>query len=346
MQVDDERGSDAVCTAGEGIAELPPAAPPAPRGDEEAREEALREHRRLRILQRIDAQPDLTAVKTSMLSLQQLSRSERSHVRALTTLIHDDPAMLAKLLRLVNAAYYRSVGGGEITSMARAVHLLGFVKVGMLASSLRLFETLPPGAQGQRLQQEFARAQFAALIAQSLCHSRAHADSIHLSALFQRLGDLLAGLHFRDEAQVIEDQLDLQSLAPESPARQRQRDRLARARWGITIEEMGHEVARSWGWPEALLQGMRSLHPAKPEELLAGDDHARALCTAANVLAGELMQLPHSGTPEERAAARARQVNGFAARGGEALGLPAEGGLATGMPAVPLRTATRTPPSR
>lgn len=234
MQVDDERGSDAVCTAGEGIAELPPAAPPASRGDEEAREEALREHRRLRILQRIDAQPDLTAVKTSMLSLQQLSRSERSHVRALTTLIHDDPAMLAKLLRLVNAAYYRSVGGGEITSMARAVHLLGFVKVGMLASSLRLFETLPPGAQGQRLQQEFARAQFAALIAQSLCHSRAHADSIHLSALFQRLGDLLAGLHFRDEAQVIEDQLDLQSLAPESPARQRQRDRLARARMAAT----------------------------------------------------------------------------------------------------------------
>lgn len=327
MRADEERGQETSAEAGDLAAALPDPGAAMPAGadaDDEAREEALREHRRLRILQRIDAQPDLTAVKTSMLSLQQLSRSDRSHVRALTTLIHDDPAMLAKLLRLVNAAYFRSVGGGEITSMARAVHLMGFVKVGMLASSLRLFDTLPPGAQGQRLQQEFARAQLAALIAQALCHSRAHADSIHLSALFQRLGDMLAGLHFRDEAQVIDDQLDLQSLAPESLPRQRARDRLARAQWGVTIEELGHGVARSWGWPESLLAGMRSLHPGSTGEPLAGDDYARVLCTAANALAGELMQLPHTGSPEERAAARGRLAQAFARRLAEALDLDAD----------------------
>lgn len=322
MQANDDPGRE----AGDDVAVAAPAAPCATgrRRDDEDQEDALRQQRRQRILQRIETQPDLIAVKTSMLSLQQLSRSDRSHVRALTALIHDDPAMLAKLLRLVNAAYFRSVGGGEITSMARAVHLLGFQKVGMLASSLRLFDTLPAGAQGQGLQQEFARAQLAALIAQSLCHSRRHADGIHLSALFQRLGDLLAGLHFRDDAQVIEDQLDLQALAPESAERQRQRDRLARAQWGATIEEIGHDVARSWGWPEALLAGMRSLDTVRGDELLTGDDYARSLCTAANRLAGELMRLPHQGTPQERVAARAGLVQGFARSAGVALGLVAD----------------------
>ena len=305
---------------------VPPATSAAPTADEarEAEQERLRQQRRVRVMQSIEAQPDLTAVKVSMLNLQQLSRSERSHVRALTALIHDDPAMLAKLLRLVNAAFYRSVGGGEITSMARAVHLLGFQKVGMLASSLRLFETLPPTAQGQRLQQEFARAQLAALLAQHLCHSRRHAQNVPLAALFQRLGDLLAGLHFRDEAQVIDDQLDLQELPPESPQRHRQRDRLARARWGLTIEEMGHEVARSWGWPPDLLALTRSLHPESADELLGGDDYARALCTGANTLAGELMRLPRAGTPEEQAAARARLARAFAVRLSEPLGLDPE----------------------
>lgn len=292
--------------------------------DAEAQAEALRQQRLRRVLQRIDAQPDLIAVKASMLNLQQLSRSERSHVRALTELIHDDPAMLSKLLRLVNAAFYRSVGGGEITSMARAVHLLGFQKVGMLASSLRLFEALPPGAQGQSLQLEFARAQLAALLAQELGPGRRGADGLALAALFQRLGDLLAGLHFRDEAQVIDDQLDLQALPVESVERHRARDRLARAHWGVSIEQIGHEVARSWGWPAALLAGMRSLHPASPGAPLDGDEHARALCTGANSLAAELVRLPRTGTLEEQAAARAGVVRAFAKRLATPLGLDAE----------------------
>lgn len=321
MKVEDERCSEAAQAAGDVAVMAPDRPEPPPQATDEAHEDAARQQRRLRVMQRIEAQPDLAAVKASMVNLQQVSRSERSHVRALTSLIHDDPAMLAKLLRLVNAAYYRSVGGGEITSMARAVHLLGFQKVGMLASSLRLLDSVPPGAQGQRLQREFARGQLAALLAQSLCTSRRHADGIHLSALFQRLGDLLAGLHFRDEAQVIDDQLDLQSLPPESPQRQRARDRLARAQWGATVEEIGHDVARGWGWPEALLSGMRSLHPAADDAALDGDEHARALCTAANSLAGELMQLPLTGTPQDQAAARARLAQAFVSRLGTPLGL-------------------------
>lgn len=332
MQQEENRraGEDDGAVSGAAPIAPAPAPPPPPppskaaQDDAEAREEAMREQRLRRVMQSIDTQPDFASVKASMLNLQQVSRSERSHTRALTDLIHDDPAMLAKLLRLVNAAFYRSVGGGEITSMARAVQLLGFQKVGILASSLRLFEALPKNADGLRMQQEFARSQLAAMLAQSFCHSRRHADTIFMSALFQRLGDLLAGLHFQDDAQVIEDKLDLQDLPKESPQRHRARDKLARANWGVSVEEIGHEVARGWGWPADLLGNMRSLHPASPEDPLEGDDYARVLCTAVNGFAGELMQLPRVGTPEEQAEARGRLVRGFAERFAEQLGLNPE----------------------
>ena len=63
--------------------------------------------------------------------------------------------------------------------------------------------------------------------------------------------------------------------------------------------------------PANLLGTMRSLHPESPEDPLEGDDYARVLCTATNVFAGELMQLPRVGTPEEQAEARGRLVRVF-----------------------------------
>ena len=80
MQVDEEAGNGAA--EGDDVAVLPTpvAAGAAAPSDDEAREEALRQQRRQRLMQRIEAQPDLVAVKTSMVNLQQVSRSDRSHV--------------------------------------------------------------------------------------------------------------------------------------------------------------------------------------------------------------------------------------------------------------------------
>lgn len=285
------------------------------------REAAALRERRLRLMQKIDAQPDFASMKESMAGIQKIARSDRAHARAMTNLIHDDAAMVSKLLRLINAAYYSSVGGGAITSLQRAVSLMGFKSVGLLASSLMLFERLPKGADGERLRREFARAQFAALLAHDFCHSRNHIEDIYIAALFQRLGDMLAGLHFADEARIIEDQLDDQELAPDSPERQQARDGLARAQWGLTIDELGIEVAGQWGWPQQLLVSMRALHPGDPELALAGDEYQRGLCTAANRLAEELMRMPEVGTLEERAEARAAVVQRFAAAQAIPLGL-------------------------
>lgn len=305
-------GPDAAADA---LAEPPEAAPApaasaAPAPDDEA--EARRQARLQALMQRIQAQPDFASVKESMAGIQRVSRSDRAHARALTNLIHDDAAMVAKLLRLINAAYYSSVGGGEITSIQRAIALMGFRPVGMLASSLLLMERLPAGADGEHLRREFARAQLAALIAHDLCHSRQHIEVIYIAALFQRLGDMLAGLHFADDVAVLDDQLDERGLPRGSAARHDAREALARAHWGLTIDDIGLEVAAQWGWPATLLAQMRVHESTDPERSLDGDEYARVLCTTANRLAEELMRLPLQGTLEERTEARAAFVQRFA----------------------------------
>lgn len=290
----------------------PPAAPPAaPRGDDEEREEAARRQRRGKLLQSIDKQPEFASLQAQMSQLQRVARDDNAHARALTALIDDNPALLSKLLRLINAAYYSPVGGGSITSMHRAVSLMGFHSIGMLAGSLLMFDRLPKGADGDRLRREFARAQLAAALAQELCHSPRHADHIYIATLFQRLGDLLAGIHFAPDIQVLDDLLDAQELPRGSAERQRQRDVLARRTWGLTLEELGLEIAGRWGWPPRMLQVMRSLGCDDPGRALRDDEYARVLNTACNDLAERLMAVPAEGEPADREAARRDTLLGW-----------------------------------
>lgn len=290
----------------------------------EDQEEEQRRIRLLRVMQSIDRQTDLASLKDSVQGIQKISRSDKSHSRALTGLIYDDAAMVAKMLRLINAAFYKTAGGGNITDLQTAVALMGFQNVGMVASALMLLERLPKGADGDKLRREFARSQFAALLAQDFCHSRKHYDNVYVTSLFQRLGDMLAGLHFQEEAQIIEDKLDMRELEPGSIARHEAREQLARELWGMGIEDIGIQVAEQWGWPPAVLAGMKTLHPADPEEPVSESEYLRALCTGANGLAEELMLLPATGDAEAQQEARKAVVQGFALRYAGPLGLDPE----------------------
>jgi HD-like signal output (HDOD) protein len=303
----------------------PPAATTADAGTAQtAPEEIIRRDRLVRLLHRIETQPDFASTQDSMVGIQKVSLSDRSHVRALSNLIVDDTAMVSKLLRLINAAYYKSVGGGRITSVQRAIALMGFQNIGLLASSLTMFERLPKGADGAALRREFARSQFAAMLAHDFCHQVKLMDTIYSAALFQRLGHMLGGLYCAEEMQAFEDQLDERELAVGSHERQLAHQILARAHWGMSIEELGLEVSSRWGWPESVLMGMRRRTLGNPEAEVTGDEYVGVLCTAANDLADELMRLPDTGTAEEKAEASKQVVQRFAARFSVALCLDAE----------------------
>jgi len=290
----------------------------------EEKEAAEREARLQRLMQKIAAHSDFATMKDSVRSMQKISRSENAHARALTGEISNDIAMTGKLLRLVNAAFYSSAGGGSITSMERAVALMGFQTIGMVASSLMLFERLPKTADGNRLRQEFGRAQMAALLAHELCNSSKHIEGAYLNALFQNLGSMLAGMHFAEDTASIEARLQEEGLVEGEAAWHDKREKLARQQWGLGFEEIGVEVAKSWGWPESVRVAMRSLAPSSLERPAGPEEYQRVLCTAANRLAGDLLRLPGGGNTEEKAEARKACVQRFAAEMGVPLSLDPE----------------------
>ena len=74
------------------------------------RSRGLRRQRLTLLMQSIDAQPPDFATSKGLDGGDAVSPGEIPHA-ALTDLTHNDPTMLSKLLRLVNAAYYSAVGG-------------------------------------------------------------------------------------------------------------------------------------------------------------------------------------------------------------------------------------------
>ncbi|MEX8519490.1 MAG: HDOD domain-containing protein [Leptothrix sp. (in: b-proteobacteria)] len=253
---------------------------------------AEHEARLQRLLERMTQHPDFPSLKESIRTIQSVARSETAHVRAFSEQIMQDVALTAKLLRLINTAFYSSAGAGQITTIQRVIALMGFQPVGRLAASIKLFDRLPQnGAHLPRLRREFARGLLAGLLAHQFCPVRQLEETAYISALFQQLGQMLVWMHFPQDASAIEAAC-LALCESGSAGEAEVQSRASRDVLGLSYEELGVEVARLWGWPETLLTALRPLQPADNEQPVPEHDYLRVLCTAANELADELIDLP------------------------------------------------------
>lgn len=301
-------------------------APKPAKQDEEVDEAERRAKALARLMHRISEHADFPSLRDSIGGIQKIARSDRAHVNQLSGLVLNDVGMTSKLLRIINAAFYVSVGGGSITSMDRAVALMGFESVGMLAASLMLFEKAPKGRDGEAARQACSKALLAGLLAQQMCHSRKHVESVYLTALFMNLGKMLVVMHFPNEARAIQAKTDeaVASLIrkaeanaalhtgavkqpPQGPSPAQVHDiteRVSREVLGLTQEELGSEVARQWGWPDNLTPHLRAFYPTDTEHEAGAEEYMRVLCTAASELSVALHALPKKGKPEEVAEAR------------------------------------------
>lgn len=296
-------------------------APPSPEEEAAARRAARIEQ----IVQRLERHADFPSLRESIRGIQKVARSDVAHLRALSDEVLTDTALTNKLLRLINTAYYSSVGGGQITTITRAIALMGFQAIGMMAASLVMFERLPKGADGARVREEFACNLLAALIANEFCPARKLQESAYVAAMFQNLGSMLAWLHLADEAREVDAQL--QALDAEGQAvpfavssalraEPQEVERVSREVLGVGYQDLGSEIAQLWGWPDTLARALRPLPTPGEEENIPAHEHLRGVATAANRLARDLFGYP----PQEREA----RLQRFVAEWGFGLGLDPE----------------------
>src|SRR5690606_3127642 len=130
---------------------------------------------------------------------------ESESVGTLSALILRDFGLTNKLLRVVNSAHFRPAGGGRISTISRAVVVLGFDAVRNIAITVLLFEHLQNKSNASQLQEEFLRACLAGLFARELAQRLRLRDGeqSYICAVFHNLGRLLCQFYFPEESEDI-----------------------------------------------------------------------------------------------------------------------------------------------
>lgn len=261
-----------------------------------------------RLLQKISSEEDLPALGTSIARVVQVASSSGEAVRHLAHFILSDVALTQKILRLSNTVTYRTASGTPVTTISRAIFLLGFDTIKTAALSILLVEGMS-GKRAKSVRAELAQALAASIVGREMARRSyfKDAEEAAVAALFKNMGRLLVAAHdhqvYRDIVALIDSgshtatQASIQIL-------------------GCSFDLLADSVLLEWGIPDTIVQALQPvpqgvLKPAKTRQEWM--QQVAAFSTAAASL------IPHMKGQEETAASRA-----LLTRFGAALNMDAE----------------------
>lgn len=253
------------------------------------------------LLRRMRHRSDFPALSDSVARIQRVANSENESLASLSSEILKDVALTNKLLRMVNTAHFSSAGG-NISTVSRAVAVVGFSGIRDMAMSLVLLEHMHDKAHANQLKEEFLRALMAGMLASELGLQIGAGEEAFLGAMFQNLGRLLTEFYFAEEARQVRGIVAGAGQGGSAGAVSEEAASLSVL--GLSYEALGLGVARAWGLPAALQSCMRQPKGEVPvREPKDSAEQLRWLAFASNQITDALLR-----AAPEAAAARVAEV--------------------------------------
>ena len=237
------------------------------------------------LLRRMQTESDFPALSEAIGAINRIAASDREGVNELSNNILKDFALTNKLLKLANVAFYNQVGGGSISTISRAVVILGFDAVRSIALSLILFDNLENKAHAQLLKEEFVKVLYAGMLAREMAGKAQVKDveEAFISAMLHTLGRMLAMFYFPEEMAAIEQLVQAEGLSDAKASTQV---------LGVSFENLGMGIARSWGFPNQLVLSMKKLPEGTVKKCVSNTDRLRVLAGFSNELCEIILSTP------------------------------------------------------
>jgi HD-like signal output (HDOD) protein len=240
------------------------------------------------LLRRMRFKSDFPALSTSMTRVQALSNSESDNMQSFCDEVLQDVALTQKLLRLVNTAQFRRSGTDPISTVSRAVAMIGVGGVRNIAMSLMLLDHMEDKGHAKLLKVEFLRTVMAGTLASELSGSPKEAEEAYLGALFRSLGRLLVSFYLPDDAEQIR-----KLCAPGADGTPGLSEgQAAQQILGVSLDKLANKVGQMWGLPDGLLACMTPPGTIVPKHALHGrPERAWWLASLANDAADHMLNL-------------------------------------------------------
>lgn len=228
---------------------------------------------------RVLACKTLPSLPVAALEVLAAGREPHADLQRMGDVLQEDPVLAARIIRAANAAAF---GWGEVTSVRRAVNLLGANRVLCVTLTFSLVSVRRLGAYGGFDHGAYwRRSLHAALAARALAErGRLDADEAFLAALVQDLGMLAL-------AELLGDGYG--ALVATAHGRHARIAALEQETLGATHADVSLLLLGRWGFPSRLLGAIRETHaPAAPAATLRFGDCVHLSGAIADVYGGVL----------------------------------------------------------
>ncbi len=207
--------------------------------------------RRRQLIQKIQEDSALPALGSSVSQVVQIATSSHEAVQSLAHFILSDMALTQKILSVANTVAYRTASGTPVTTISKAIFLLGFDAVKTIALTMLLVEGLT-GKSALLVRQELVQAVGASLVGRELARSSAFKDAEEAAVvgLFKNLGRLLVLMH--DETSY-DEIIALSATGACTPAQ------AAMQILGCGFDSLADSVLRQWQIPLTIIKALSPL---------------------------------------------------------------------------------------
>ncbi|BDD93423.1 HDOD domain-containing protein [Pandoraea sp. XJJ-1] len=240
--------------------------------------------------QRLAERGEFPSLQRSVSGIVSAMQSESTSTADLAASVLSDFALTQKVIRLANSAMYAPFGC-NVTTVSRAIMILGVDTIGHLALSLKLLEGFGEvAAQRDDMARELARATLAGAFARDITAKNGIRDGEEavVCTLLHHVARLLVTYCFPAEWGEIQTLAAAQGISDSDACEQV---------LAISFPELAEAAARKWGLPESIATSMRPID-------LEGDaplSHSDWLCAVANMSNEMVTELTRGADPERLA---------------------------------------------
>lgn len=192
--------------------------------------------------------PTIPIVVTQILALVD---GENTSARGLVEVIEKDQALTARTLRLANSAFFGQQR--QVSTIPRALMVLGFSTVRNLALGVKVWESIGSGVTRRRIEDMWAHAVLVAFLSRRVANllREADPDECFTTGMIHDLGRVLLASRFGDEYWRIVQQED-DGVTP--------LDAIEREHLGVDHAEVGGWLLEAWNLPSGIVDGVRRHH--------------------------------------------------------------------------------------
>lgn len=212
------------------------------------------DRRRVRaaLLNKVCGDEDMFALGSSVARVVQMASSDDEGTHDLAYYVLSDVALTQRILRMANTVRYRTASGTSVTTISRAISLLGFDNVKTTALAMLLVDALSNSEHAYSVRVELEASLCASLVGREMARHSFYqgAEEASIGALFKNLGPLLVASHAHER---------YREIAALAATGKHTLVQAAQMILGCSYDALSEAVLGEWKIPDVIMRAQRPL---------------------------------------------------------------------------------------